>query len=138
MQNILFRDIDIVHFVQTPFLFEPGDEMTIQNVRFENIRFTGDGQAVLAVLRPTVNQFMRDKVPGHIRNVQFKDIQVSGAPGQYRIVMEGYDEKHAVEGVTFENFTILGTPLTENSPNIHIGKNVLGVKVIPAVPSAGK
>lgn len=138
MQNIVFRDIDILHFVQTPFLFEPGDDMVIQNVRFEDIRLNGAGQGVLVVLRPTVNQFMKKNVAGHIRNIHFKNVQVVGAPGKYAIVMEGYDEKHAVDNVTLENVTILGTPLTDSSPNLRVGKHVTGVKVIPATAAAGR
>jgi hypothetical protein len=37
MQSIVFRDIDLMHFVQTPFLFEPGEELTIQDLRFDDI-----------------------------------------------------------------------------------------------------
>jgi len=121
MADMLWRDIDVLHYVQKVFLFEPGEEMVLENVRLEDWRIQGEGQGLLAVIRPTVNQYMHTKVPGHIRNVQFKDITVFGRPGACQVIIEGCDDDHRVEDVLFENVTVLGEPLAADPSRIVIG-----------------
>jgi hypothetical protein len=129
MRNIVFRDIDVIHFVQSPFVLEPGEEMILENVTFEDIRLEGAGQGELARIRPVVNQYMAKKVPGHIRNILFRNVEVTGAPGQYAITVENYDGTYRSEGVTFENVVIAGEPLRDGSPRLKIGKGA-AVKVV--------
>ncbi|MBM3333835.1 hypothetical protein FJY63_04160 [Candidatus Sumerlaeota bacterium] len=130
MRNLLYRDLDIIHFTMTAFLLEPGEEMILENVVFEDIRINGEGQRSLAVIQPTINQYMRTKVPGHIRNITFKNIAVSGQPGPYRVAVNGRDAQHKTENVTFENVTILGQPLAQGQANVIIGdhSNNVGFK----------
>lgn len=127
MKNIIYRNIDVVHFVMPIFLIEPGEEMVIENVLFEDWRINGEEQSRLATIRPTINQYMRKKVPGHVNNIRFKDIKVFGSAGEYGILIEGADDDHQTENISFENFRILDELLTENSPNLHIGEYVKGV-----------
>jgi hypothetical protein len=75
-----------------------------------------------------VNQYMRRKVPGFVRNVHFKNVTVEGAPGQYRIVLVGADVEHNVQQVTFENVSVLGARLTLDSPNMNCGGHVQDVR----------
>jgi hypothetical protein len=42
MQNLVFRDLNVIHFVVTAFNLMPREHLTIRNVRFEDIRLTGD------------------------------------------------------------------------------------------------
>lgn len=70
---------------------------------------------------------MRNKVPGHIRNVRFKDVSVEGRPGNYLVQVEGADDAHRVEQASFENVTILGGKLGEKSPQLQLGKNAEAV-----------
>jgi hypothetical protein len=44
MRGITLRNLDIVHFTMTAFLFEPGEEMRLEDVTVENIRVHGEGQ----------------------------------------------------------------------------------------------
>lgn len=127
MRKITLRNLDIIHYTMTPFLFEPGEEMRLEDVTVENVRLHGEGQRSLLRLHPTVNQYMRNKVPGHIRNVRFKDVSVEGRPGNYLVQVEGADEAHRVEQAAFENVTILGTKLGEKSPQLQLGKNAEAV-----------
>jgi len=129
MRNIVFRDIDVIHFVQSPFVLEPGEEMMLENITFEDVRLEGVGQGELARIRPVINQYMVTKVPGHIRNILFRNIEVTGAPGQYAITVENYDSNYRVEGVSFENVVIGGEPLREGSSRLKVGKGA-GVKVV--------
>jgi hypothetical protein len=121
MRNLLYRDLDIIHFTMTAFLLEPGEEMILEDVRFEDIRINGEGQRSLAVVQPTINQYMRTKVPGHIRNITFKNVAVTGQPGPYRVTVQGRDAEHRTQNVTFEHVTVLSQPLAKGQPNVIIG-----------------
>jgi len=89
MRNITLRNLDIIHFSMTAFLLEPGEDMHLEDVAVENVRVHGEGQRELIRLKPTVNQYMRNKVPGFIRNVSFSNISVEGRPGSYLVQLEG-------------------------------------------------
>jgi hypothetical protein len=64
-------------------------------------------------------------------NVQFKNIQLTGTPGEYRIQLEGADEQHRVTGVSFEGVSILGKGVEKGSPHLQIGKLVDDVRFDP-------
>jgi len=55
MGDMLHRDMHIIHFTMTAFLLEPGEEMILEDVRFEDIWINGEGQCDLAIVQPTVN-----------------------------------------------------------------------------------
>gem|GEM_PF-1094760 len=124
MRGITLRDLDIIHFSMTPFLFEPGEEMRLEDVTVEDIRIHGEGQNELIRLKPAVNQYMRNKVPGYIRNVRFRNVALTGKAGAYRIQMSGTDETHDVRRVTFDNVEILGAKLAAGSERLQIGPHV--------------
>ena len=85
IENLNYHDCDIVHYVMTPFLLEPGELMPIRNARFENFQIEGDGQRDFITLRPTVNQYMKVKKPGSINGIVFKNIFMTGEmPGPAR------------------------------------------------------
>jgi hypothetical protein len=127
MRRVVVRNLDIVHFTMTPFLLEPGEEMVLGEVRFEDVRLHGEGQRSLIRLRPVVNRYMWKKSPGHVRGVVFKRVTVDGREGEYRVEMMGADPDHAVRDVTFENVKIGGKPLTREAMPVRIGTNVEGV-----------
>jgi hypothetical protein len=91
----------------------------------------GEGQREIARLKPVVNQYMQNKVPGHVRGVHFKDVEVDGKPGAYLMQLEGADDRHQVEDVTFENVRVLGQQLKADSPNLQVGQYVQGVRFVP-------
>jgi hypothetical protein len=112
----------------TAFLLEPGEDMRLEDVTVENVRIHGEGQGELVRLKPVVNQYMRKKVPGFIRNVRLKDVDLTGRTGRYRVQLSGADAEHDVRNVTFENVSILGKELTRTSPQVTIGDHVEGVE----------
>jgi hypothetical protein len=128
MRNITFRNLDILHFSMTPFLLEPGEDMRLEDVTIENIRMHGEGQREFIRLRPVVNQYMRKKVPGFIRKVRFSNITVEGQSGQYLVQIEGADAEHDVRDVTFENVSIVGSKLTQQSGPVRIGSHTKNVR----------
>jgi len=135
MREVTLRNHDIIHFTMTPFLFEPGEHMRLENIRVDDVRIHGEGQGELIRLKPVVNQYMQKKVPGFIRDVRFRNIVVTGQPGAYGVKLAGADPEHDVRDVTFENFSILGDNLTRNSPQVSIGPHVAEVRF--AGPVAG-
>jgi hypothetical protein len=56
MRDITLRNLDIIHFTMTAFLFEPGEDMHLENVRPEGIRVHGEGQWSFVRLKPVINQ----------------------------------------------------------------------------------
>jgi hypothetical protein len=128
MRDVTLRNLDIIHFTMTPFLFEPGEDMRLEDITVEDVRLHGEGQREFIRLRPVVNQYMRKKVPGFVRNVRFRNVTVNGAPGEYLVQLEGADAEHNVRGVTFDRVTINGQPLAADQSRLRIGKHVEGVR----------
>jgi len=128
MRNVTLRNLDIIHFTMTPFLLEPGEDMRLEDINIEDIRIHGEGQRELVRLRPVVNQYMRKKVPGFIRNVHFKNVVLEGQPGDYLVQIEGADPEHDVNDVVFEGVSIAGSKLTEESKRVSIGAHTKNVR----------
>jgi len=124
MRQITLRNLDIIHFTMTPFLFEPGEDMRLDEVTIEDVRLHGEGQREFIRLKPVVNQYMRKKVPGFIRNIRFKNVTVDGAPGAYLVQIEGADPDHDVREVSFENVVVNGQVLAEGQDRLRIGRHV--------------
>ena len=134
MRDITLRNLDIIHFTMTPFLLEPGEEMRLENVTVENVRLHGEGQRELIRLKPVVNQYMKTKVPGSIRDIRFKNVSLTGQPGDYRVQLAGADAGHQVRQVTFDGVSILGTNLAPQSRALAIGPFVQDTRFPPALP----
>lgn len=136
MRNITLKNLDIIHFNMTPFLFEPGEEMIIENVLVENVTIYADypkqGGAQdfdLIRLKPVVNQYMDDKVPGSINNVHFKNISLTGKEREnwYPVKIVGADSEHKVTNITFDNISWFDQILDEKSPQVIIGENTKNI-----------
>lgn len=116
MRRITYRNCDVIHFQMPVFLLEPGEEMRLEEIHVENIRIHGENQKTenwIAIVRPTVNQYMHTQSPGHIRNCLFQNITLTGTPGWYGILLEGKDEQHPTENIQLKNIQILGKTLGE-------------------------
>jgi hypothetical protein len=130
MRDITLQNLEIIHFSMPVFLFEPGEEMRLQAVSIANVRIHGEGQGVLARLGPVVNQYMRNKVPGHVSDIRFRNVVLAGEPGPYRIQLKGADEQHDVRNVSFENVSIAGEKLADGSKRLEAGQHVSGMHVV--------
>jgi polygalacturonase len=131
MRGITLRNLDIIHFTMTAFLLEPGEDMRLEDVTVEDVRLHGEGQGELIRLKPVVNQYMRTKVPGTIRNVRFRNVTLEGPPGAYRVQIFGADDQHDVRDVSFDHVTVLGAALTAGSDRLQSGNHVSGVRFGP-------
>jgi Glycosyl hydrolases family 28 len=128
MRNLVLTDLDIIHFTMTPFLFEPGEEMRLEDVLIENVRLHGEGQREVARLQPVVNQYMQNKVPGHIEGIVFRNVTLAGAPGSYQFQLNGADDQHATTNVVLDNVVVAGEKLAAGSPRLKIGKHASGIQ----------
>lgn len=131
MRNITLRNLDIIHFSMTPFLFEPGEDMRLEDITAADIRIHGEGQREFIRLRPVVNQYMRKKTPGSLGNVTFRNVTLEGNPGDYLVQIEGADPEHAVRDIIFDNVTIAGEKLTADSTRVHLGANAQDIRFNP-------
>jgi hypothetical protein len=131
MRQVTLRNLDIIHFRMTAFLLEPGEDMRLEQIVAEDIRIHGEGQRELIRLKPVVNQYMRKKVPGFIRDVRFRNVSVEGKPGDYLVEVEGADPDHDAHAVTFENVSILGSVLSRDSAPVRIGQHAKHLTFAP-------
>lgn len=135
IENIVFENIDILeHHEPQPdywgcMAINPGDNNTVRNIRYENIRIEhfelGELFNIRVVHNPKYNPY-----PGkRVENIHFKDIVFNGiCENPSRI--EGFDETRVVDGITFENVFLNGRSLELDSKDIHIGSYVHNVNII--------
>ena len=71
--------------------------------------------------RPTVNIYMRTKVPGHVADCSFENVSVTGERADCRFLLDGRDETHRLRNVTISNATLYGTPVKAGDPCCRIG-----------------
>ena len=139
MRNIVLRNLDILHFSMTPFLFEPGEEMSIEDVMVDNVRLNAAKEggpkqkySNLITLRPVINKYMRNMVPGKIKNVTFRNITLTGTeePEGSMVWVKGADANHMVTDVTFENVTWFGQSLAKDSPQVRIEGDTSNIRFV--------
>lgn len=110
VSEIRFRNIDIlhVHGHGAPFSINCGDRATVSDVLYENIRVWHHYDKLVS-LRVMRSRYSRDEERGRIRGVVFRDIfvrQLIYNPGYTVSLIGGWDERHRVEDVLFENFRL--------------------------------
>ncbi len=127
--NVLFKDIEIIHFVQRAMDVQNGDRALVSKIRFENINIEHaliegyqrqdipnpdpshpdhpQKAGMLLELFSDPNPYSKDSQRGRIKDVIYKNIQVIG---DFRIHgrIAGLDEQHLVEDVTIENLVVRG------------------------------
>lgn len=139
MRNIVLRNLDIMHFNMSPFLLEPGEEMIIDNVLVQNVTAYADypkqgGERTFDLIRlkPTINQYMKSKVPGKISNITFRNITLTGEAreGWYHVAAEGADAGHSVANVSFQNISWFGNVLHKDSPQVRIGNHTENIRFV--------
>lgn len=139
MRHIVIRNLDILHFNMTPFLFEPGEEMSIEDVLVENVTAYADYPEQRGAqtfdfirLRPTINKYMRNQVPGKISNIHFKNISLTGEQrgGKYGIWIKGADPDHMVTDVRFEDTSWFDQVLKEDSLPVSIEEHTRNIQFL--------
>ena len=124
MRNFLFENCDVIHFRSDVFIMEPGEEMRMENIRVKDFRMDTDmlrrPRAIVSA-RPTVNKYMRTKVPGHIADCSFENMSVTGVRSDCRFLLEGRDETHRMANVTLAGITLYGEPVKPADHAVRIG-----------------
>jgi len=152
MRRITFRDCDIIHSRQRNFLLEPGENMHLDDVTLDNIRYeiepefamtadeiAGVGTDIsrfqfdrdqefkenwLVIARPAVNMYMKVKEPGYINNLTVKNLKVTGGEAFCGICFSGMGEDHKAVGIRIENIDLFGQKLTYPSARFLIGGDI--------------
>jgi hypothetical protein len=116
INNIRFIDCDVLgaHGHSSIFGISNADGAVVSNVLYENIRVE-HFYSKLIDIRVIESRFGRDERRGQIRNVTFRNIDVTVSrynPGYSISLIGGLDENHTVENVLFENFRLNGVKVT--------------------------
>jgi hypothetical protein len=119
MRNLVFTDIDVLHYDTSgnpAVRLMPNKDQALEHVRFENVRINHEGQAALVEVHPW------PETNGPVRNVQFKNIFVTGKfAGRYgAVTVNGPDAQSTVQDVVFENVVRHGTLTLGHSPEVTI------------------
>ena len=143
--NMRFTNIDILdqHENQLDYqgciALNAGDANLINNIVFDNIRIEDIRKGQLFNLRVMYNHKYNTAAGMGIENILFRDVSYKGTRANMSVIA-GYDEKHLVKNITFENLTINGQVITDTMPdkpgfyktgdmaNIFIGEHTDGVK----------
>ena len=116
VSNIRFVDNDVlgVHDMGGVFGINNSDRVIVSNILYEDIRVEHYYNKLIN-LRVIKSRFSTDEQRGQIRDVTFRNIDVTVSrynPGYSVSFIGGYDENHTVERVTFDNFILGGTKVT--------------------------
>ena len=137
MRNFLYENCDVVYFQGPVVLMEPGEEMRMENIRVKDFRINiaepvcKYGKYEIVSARPTVNWYMRTKVPGHISDCSFENLSVTGERAECLFRLDGKDETHKLRNVTISNATFYGVPVKAGDPTVQIGEFTENVEVRP-------
>ncbi|WP_339277687.1 glycosyl hydrolase family 28 protein [Paenibacillus sp. FSL W8-0426] len=135
IENLHFADIDILeHHEPQPdywgcLAINAGDNNTVRNVTYEDIRIEDFELGELFNLRVLKNEKYNPAPGKRIENIHFKNIHYSGTCNNPSHI-EGYDESRTVSYITFENVTVNGEKFALNHDYVVLGNHVHGVKLI--------
>jgi hypothetical protein len=132
MGDIKFQNLEIIHHGIFPvFLLEPGEDMLLENIQFENIHINGDPPAHItvknriwmAVIRPYITRFNKKMTWGRINNISFKNVTLDGGKYLYSILVEGAGDSEdlRIRNISFENVNLQGELLTAKSSLVILG-----------------
>ncbi|HVP13454.1 MAG TPA: glycosyl hydrolase family 28 protein [Phycisphaerae bacterium] len=123
MRHLVFRDIDVIHYTD-PFCpvvsIQPAEDMSLEDVLFEDIRIRHEGQEKFLELDPHPTQWAKKQTTGVIRHVVFRKVWLTGpSEGPVgSIVFNGLDGSTAIDDVTFDNVRRNGAKVTAKSKGI--------------------
>ncbi|MEK6793565.1 MAG: glycosyl hydrolase family 28 protein [Spirochaetota bacterium] len=140
--NVMFTNIDILHVRQPAhksraLAIHVGDNGTVHDVTFTDIRIESIEKALvngfvdLIQLEIKPNVYSKTKLPGHMRNITFRNIELLSAPNMPLIDIKGHGPENTVEGITFENIRLFGTNVHGyGDMNIATNQFVKNIRVI--------
>lgn len=135
ISGLTFRDIDVIQS-RTPgdpyygvFGVNAGDNVTVKDVLFENIRVSSQSNQQLLNVRVMMNSAYNLKPGLLVDGVTFRNISYTGS-ALLKSVVSGNDASHLVKNITFDTVTVNGTKWTAGNASTHlsIGHHVAGVQ----------
>ena len=110
VKNVRFRDCDVLgaHDYGAVFGIHNTDRATVSDILYEDIRVEHYYNKLID-LRIIKSRYHLDKQRGQIRNVVFRNIDVSVSkfnPGYSISLIGGYNAEHTVEHVLFDDFRL--------------------------------
>ena len=151
IDNIVFRNCDIVRTAHVAMDIQHGDRARITNILFEGIRVEMDRHCLEPVYQSKENEmyseasgdycpqlffagigknsWSHDNKIGSIENVTFKNITVTSSKLPESVLC-GADEEHKISNVAFDNIVINGKrTLSAEDANLKIMDYVEGVSI---------
>ncbi|GAB6010549.1 glycosyl hydrolase family 28 protein [Viscerimonas tarda] len=116
VDGVTFRDCDIIgdHCREWALRVFHCDKAVVKNIRFENIRIEECQRLGSLWINKAV--WTADKERGHIENVVFKDIVVTGdTPPRVGMEFLGFDETHAIKNVLIDNVVVQGKKIAKEN-----------------------
>lgn len=112
VRNIRFIDCDVlgVHGFGGVFGIHNTDRAFISNILYENIRVEHYYDKLID-MRIIKSRYFKDEERGKAENIVFRNISVTVSPynpGYSISTIGGYDSKHLIQNVTFDNLTLNG------------------------------
>ncbi len=158
--DIVFEDCDIVRTTHIAMDIQHGDRAAIRNIRFENIRVEidesnprprmqsepeekyqiGPQDRYCPILMEIVirkNNYSKDDLRGIVRDVVFRDIEVTG-PHVPPSSFHRFDAEYGVEGVKIANLRFNSKPAgNAQEARLHMGPHVGHVQFSDPAPPPG-
>lgn len=113
IERLTFKDIDILEQDEDdpPYrgcmAIVVGDNNIARNITFEDVRVESIQEGMLFHLAIIFNEKYNKTPGGAIYDVLFKNISYTGY-GESPSVIQGYDSKHSISDITFDNVTVNG------------------------------
>lgn len=124
-KNITFRNIDVLEHANYGIRSDYSDWATSENITFENFYIEKPKNAINIKIEKTGysnDTGFRDE-RGNIIGLSFINVQMAGG----HIVLNGYDNDHAIRNVTFKSCMIEGRPLKRD--DVEVNEYVFNLKV---------
>lgn len=119
--DVTFKDCDIIHDMGREWSLRvyQCDKGLVSNIRFEDIRIEESIKLISLWIGSAI--WTHDNERGNIRNITFENIHAKGDP--LTVELQGFDDTHTVDSVTFNNITINGERLQSSDikRNEHVG-----------------
>lgn len=122
LENLNYINIDILDHKEKQINYQgcmsinAGDNNTVRNVRFEDIRVENFRQGQLVNLRIFYNEKYCTAPGQGIEDILFKNISYNGDKAAVSII-EGYNEERKVKNIRFENLRINGRIIHDEMPD---------------------
>ena len=138
-KSIRARRIDVLHaaanyrdvtddWANCVFYLQPANDMTMEDLSFEDIRIRGEGPLALfsAYCHAWGCRCQPYRTAGRLRNVRLWNVSVTGN-AKTQVLLRGDSSGRDIAGVAFENVTVGDRPLQADSPGVSVGPFVSGI-----------